>query len=256
MTNEKIKMLKQNIKTSLKDKRFYKKFSVDVFVYLMGIILDSLAIFLIIQAGLGASPFGAFSSNLVLIIPITIGMASILFDIANIIIASLLAKERMQIENLLYGFIFAVFLELWFFIIPSFSGLHIVVALLVFVFGVCISDLSKALLNLVKFPKLSSVVTTYAISKRFKINLNWSSKIRNFVIILLAFIFAVISGNPLANLGVGTIATFVVFGYFLKLFDPIVKKIYNKIVNKIYKKEPEIQPVIEQSIEVETTVNN
>ena len=210
-------------------KLFRKKNIVDVNMYLIGILLDSLSVFIIIQAGLGASPFGALTSNMILVIPITIGTASIIYDIVNIVVASLLSKERMQIENLLYGFIFAFFLEIWFFLIPSFAGLHIVLSILIFIFGVCISDLSKAILNLTIFPKLTSVVTTYAIAKRLKVNLNIASKIRNLVLVVLAFIFAVISGDPLANLGLGTIASFVAFGYFLKVIDPVVKKIYKRI---------------------------
>lgn len=209
-----------------------RKNVVDINVYLLGILLDSLGVFIIIQAGLGASPFGALTSNMVLILPITIGVASIIYDVVNIIIASILLKEKMQIQNLLYGFIFAVSLEIWFLLMPTFGDINVLASILIFILGVCISDLSKAILNLTKFPKLTSVVTTYAISKRFKINLNWASKIRNLIMIIIAFVFALFTGDPLNNLGIGTLATFIAFGYFLKFIDPVVKATYNRLAKQ------------------------
>jgi uncharacterized membrane protein YczE len=240
------------------EKIFNRKNIIDVLFYITGILFDSFSVFIIVQAGLGASPFGALASNMLLVIPITIGMASIIYEFINMVVASLLAKEKMQFQNLIYGFIFAFFLELWYFLIPSFAGLHIIFSILIFIFGVCMSDFSKSILNLTKFPKLTTVVTTYAISKRFKVNLNIASKIRNLFVVILAFIFAVISGNPLANLGLGTIASFIAFGYFLKLVDPKVKKYYNSLIFKNQNKnqdEANVEVVIDTNAETETEIS-
>ena len=105
--------------------------------------------------------------------------------------------------------------------------------ILIFIFlgAVILSDVSKSLQSVVCLPKLPAYVTTHAIHKKFNLSLYWTNKIRHLVVIAIAILFSFLANSPFNGLHVGALISFMLFGYFVKFIDPVVKSTYNKIIS-------------------------
>ena len=184
-----------------------------------GIQCDALGVSLLISIGLGASPFGLLISSIALLIPIYVGLLSFGYDTLTLGMVSLLEKKRYNFLSLLYGFIFAVFFQLYIYVFSFVGDLSIYILIPLIIVAIGLLDLAKLLLYYGNGPKLSTALLIYAIHSRFNISLNRASKLIIVTIIGVALLISWIAGDPFYQFGFVTILYLIVSGFLLKFLD-------------------------------------
>ncbi|GEM_PF-5673635 len=189
-------------------------------VFFIGLQLDVIGVALLISIGLGASPFGLFISNLHALIPIYIGAISFSYDTLALLIAKVFTKRRFYYPGLLYGLIFAGFLQLYSFLFSEVDGLGLIFRILLVVLAIVILDTGKYFLYNGKGPKLSTAVLIYALHQRFSISLNYASKVIVSLLIIISVMISAFHDEGLFyQLGIVTFVYFIVSGYTLKFLE-------------------------------------
>lgn len=217
-----------------------KKRIVDIVIYFCAIFLDSFGIALMIRTGFGATPFGLLTSNITLVIPVTIGIVSLIYELLYIISSSIIKKSRVRWELLIYSIIFAVCLEANMRYLPTFSHDGWITKIIITLIAIVFIDFAKSLFNITVYPKLSTVEFIYAVSERYHRGLDQVSKILNAFNVIVGLVLAWIAGVPFNNFGIGTVMAVLFFGVVLQKSSPYVEGFYNKhfSTNQIESKMP------------------
>lgn len=203
--------------------------SVDVLIYLTAIFFDSFGIALLIKTDFGATPFGIFITSAALIIPVSVGLISLGYEVIYILAASRISKSRIKFELLIYSGIFAIMIDLFVRYIPSMADFSIIIKVLITIIAVVFIDIAKALFNITIFPKLSVVEFIYALVNRYNFRLDYVQKSISAFNVLCGMLFAWIGGQVLYNVGIGTLLSMFMFGTVLHLTSGPIKRWYERL---------------------------
>ena len=200
---------------------------IDLGVYIAAIFLDSFGIALMIKSDFGASPFGIFVSSLALILPISTGMISLIYEIICIYMASRISRSRIKFELLIYSGVFAIMLDLQLKVISDGIGRNIGMKVLITLMAIGMIDLSKALFNISILPKLSVVELIYAVKGRWDYPLKYIQKTFSVFNVGMGLLFSAIAGVYFYNLGLGTLISMFLLGTVLHWISRPVELLYN-----------------------------
>lgn len=207
-----------------------KKHSIDLSIYIIAALFDSFGIALMLSTGFGSMPFGMFTYNMSLLIPLSIGVIAFVYEIICIILTGKISRGKYQWGMLVYSLIFALALELHLMYLPSFSTSGLVTKVILTIVGVVLLDVSKALFNVTVFPKLSIVALIYAISDRYGYSLQIVSKVYNGFNLIGAIVFSFMIGMPFLNVGIGTLIYLLLAGTLLNYISKPIESWYNSLV--------------------------
>lgn len=207
-----------------------KKRGIDISIYILAVFFDSFGVALMLKTGFGSMPFGMFSYNLALIIPLSIGVISFIYEILCVVGAGQIGRKKYQWSMVIYSFLFAFALELHLLYLPSFASSDVAYKVLLSLIAVAMLDVSKALFNVTVFPKLSVVALIYAISERFNLSLQVVTKGYNGFNLIGAIVFSFIAGQPFLNVGIGTLIYFILAGSILNYISNPIESWYNRVV--------------------------
>lgn len=182
----------------------------------IGLQCDVFGVSLLLAVGLGASPFGILMANLALVIPLTIGLLSIIYDVVALSITKWISRARFAYLSLLYGFFFAVFFQGYFWLLSHMNVSSILLRIILGIIAILLLDVGKFFLYHGQGPKLSTVLLIYALSIRTKLSLNITSKALTFILLLVSAFLSFIHGNLFYQWGWLTLLYFLVAGFTLK----------------------------------------
>lgn len=183
---------------------------------LLGMQCDAFGVSLLLAVGLGASPFGMLMANLALVIPLSIGLLSVGYDITALSLTKWLSKARFAYLSLLYSLFFALFFQLYVWLLQGVTFNAWPAQVLLGISAIVLLDVGKFLLYHGQGPKLSTVLLIYALSNRTKSSLNLMSKLVTLTIISIAMGLSLIHGDWFYQLGYLSLLYLLVAGFTLK----------------------------------------
>lgn len=206
--------------------------TIQVFIYLVAIMLDSLGVALMLKTSFGATPFGYFIANMALVVPLSIGLISFVYEVVFVAISAKVNRSRFKWELLIYSAVFAIALELNLLWLPDFGSQSWVTKVLITLLAVIFLDLSKALFGVTIFPRLSMVECFYALHHRYGWSLDHILKGYNMINLVGGLLFGLVAGLWWHQLGVGTVIAVLTSGYLYKKADKRIQKVYKQRVLK------------------------
>lgn len=206
--------------------------TIQVFIYMVAIMLDSLGVALMLKTSFGATPFGYFIANMALVVPLSIGLISFVYEVVFVAISAKVNRSRFKWELLIYSAVFAIALELNLLWLPDFGSQSWVTKVLITLLAVIFLDLSKALFGVTIFPRLSMVECFYALHHRYGWSLDHILKGYNMINLVGGLLFGLVAGLWWHQLGVGTVIAVLTSGYLYKKADKRIQKVYKQRVLK------------------------
>lgn len=199
---------------------------IDVPIYLTAIFLDSFGIAILVKTSFGATPFGIFVTSVALILPLSVGMISLVYELLYILGAALISKSRIKFELLVYSFIFAFMIDLMLYLLPDLSNTGLGFKIIVTLMAVVLIDVSKALFKITVFPKLSVVEFMYALVNRYHFRLDYTQKAISLFNVIGGLFWSFLGGKIFYNLGLGTLIAMISFGTVLHHISPKIEAWY------------------------------
>jgi uncharacterized membrane protein YczE len=200
----------------------------NVTFYLLSAFFYTLGVGGLIASGIGASPYGFFTSNIALV-GVTVGMVTIVYNVGAILLAGKWKGCKPEWSYLIYGVITGLFIDGWlllFMVLPFDSTTFSIILLFV---GVLSLDISKPLMENIPYPTLPHVSMVYAGAKKFKMSINKLDKLIMAGQIVIGIGVSFLFGNPFYNLGWGTLVALILIGNTLFFFNPFIEKMYKKL---------------------------
>jgi uncharacterized membrane protein YczE len=192
----------------------------------VSVLLNALGNALTVKAALGSAPWTAASLNLADTIGMTVGETMIIFGFVVLIADDLLRshwKIRNDFFNFLYVLTFGYLVDAWLFVMQNLTIDGLILRLIVCVFGVmCIgcalSIYFRVNLVLHPFDDLMKIMR----DKYFHGNVVPAQRLSLGIPLTIALTVGLLR-HYLVGVNVGTLVSFLCMGYFIELFDKIIK---------------------------------
>lgn len=189
------------------------------------IIGNALGTALMNNTSLGMTAWGSSAKNVSNLLGVSLGLAFVILSVFFYIIALLIKKKfelRPCIESFLFLFGFAVFSDLFVFLIPDMSGLHYALRLLINVSGLLVLLLSIAVHLKLQIAVHPMDVYLYEMQKAFQ-SIRKGTYLSYFSAFMVAVIAGLLHGN-IEGIGVGTIITLTTSGVIMHFYNHVVLK--------------------------------
>lgn len=206
--------------------------TIQIIIYTLAVILDSLGVALMLKTAFGATPFGYFIANMALVLPLSIGIISFLYEVIFVAVSAKVRRSRFKWELLIYSAIFAVALEAHLHWLPNYADETILTKVVITLLAVVFLDLSKALFGITIYPRLSMVECFYALHEKYHWSLDRILKGYNVMNLMGGLMFGILAGQWTNQLGIGTLIAVIASGYIYHRADKKIQRFYRQKVLK------------------------
>lgn len=197
----------------------------DLSYFSIGIILLALGIRIIGISNLGLAFSDAIPIKLAEIFKISVSISSVIFGIILVIIASIIKQKKVpEFGSLITSFVLGLFVDIWFFLIPSFQVDGLIIKIIIFIIGAFVLSIGVSMYLQPNYPPHPIDLLLMALVNKYKTSI-FMSKI--FIDIMFAA-FAIIISAPI---GIGSIFNTFCLGFFTNKGFYFFKKIYDKKSN-------------------------
>ncbi len=191
----------------------------------IAIIGNALGTALMNNTNLGMTAWGSSAKNISNLFSVSIGIAFIILSIVFYSIALLIKKEfklRPFIESFLFLFGFALFSDLFIYLIPDLSQLHFVVRLIINISGLLILLLSIAIHLKLQLAVHPMDVYLYEMQLLFQ-DVRKGTYLSYFSAFLVALATGLLHGM-IEGIGIGTIITLLTSGMIMYFYNKVLLK--------------------------------
>lgn len=203
-----------------------------VIIYIVGLFLLALGVTFSILAGIGVSPVSSLPYALSLILPISVGVGTILANVLFITIQTMLTKTfpwKDIIIQCLVAFIFGFFIDFTLWLLKGLPSADSILLIIIYMaLSLIIIGIALLFYLTAKLPMMPYDTLTYTISMKWKIPFGKAKITSDMINVVISIILSLLCIHSLGSIGIGTFVAAYgigkIVGLLMPRFQPAIQK--------------------------------
>lgn len=218
-------MTKKQAFIQISSNKSFRSFFFRMIIYIAGAFVLGFGIVLCVRSEMGVSPINSVPYVLTHLVPLSLGVLSILFYLLNIIIQLVLSDRKIYLKILLQlpvSFLFGFVIDFWDAILPMFESLGMKVACLCgSLFFTAFGIMLIVAMHLIPDPPTGAVQVISRVTKK---NMGNVKILYDCSCVVISLLISLLGTHRIIGFGIATIASAVFVGRILAFLQKTVGK--------------------------------
>ena len=204
-------------------------------LFILGLFISAFGVALATKANLGTSPGSSLPYVLSLDLPLTMGTLSIVINIFFVLIQIILLRrdfKPIQFVQILLALFFGLFIDVSLFIISSLLVTTYIMQWVIVMLSVVVLALGISMLVTANIFLMCGESLVLVVSKLLRKSFEKLKVFFDVALVLIAIISSFCLFGELDGIREGTIASAILVGVFVKLFNKMLKSFENKFIKQ------------------------